>query len=254
MNYDSIYLIGKSHKVCEDYAYADENCLIVSDGCSSSRNSDVGARILVQCAKMHCNMLKIYGFYKEFGYVVISQAKSIANSLKLNEECLDATLIIAVKNNDYLDIYMYGDGIIIIQYEKKIEFSDVRFESSAPFYLSYWLNPGRLKNYAREFNKPIFINGKIAGNFDMKIAYSYKINNRLLPRIKSAMIASDGLNSFLDLPQGDKIELATIINQGLSFKSLKGEYLKRRIIKMIKDYANRNIYHLDDVALANYCI
>ncbi len=54
METNSFYQIGKEHKVCEDYAscgiepfpYA-----ILSDGCSTGKNTDIGSRILVSITK-----------------------------------------------------------------------------------------------------------------------------------------------------------------------------------------------------------
>ena len=56
MNTDCYYEIGHSHIFCEDYALAgivnNIGYAIVSDGCSSSDNVDVGARVLAHIAKV----------------------------------------------------------------------------------------------------------------------------------------------------------------------------------------------------------
>ena len=55
MNADHYYTIGNSHSVCQDYAISGlvENgaYAILSDGCSSSPDVDVGARMLSLSAK-----------------------------------------------------------------------------------------------------------------------------------------------------------------------------------------------------------
>ncbi|HYO91642.1 MAG TPA: hypothetical protein VEQ40_08400, partial [Pyrinomonadaceae bacterium] len=66
MNADSAFLIGATHAVCQDYAVAgngtpDERAavsnlqanpyVILSDGCSSSPDTDIGARLLVKAAE-----------------------------------------------------------------------------------------------------------------------------------------------------------------------------------------------------------
>ena len=49
---DTFYSTGKSHQVCEDYVVA--NCrypiICLSDGCSSSKDTDVGSRLIVRSA------------------------------------------------------------------------------------------------------------------------------------------------------------------------------------------------------------
>ena len=54
INVDHYMTIGSSHQVCEDYIISGTEpfpYIILSDGCSSSKDTDIGARILAQCAK-----------------------------------------------------------------------------------------------------------------------------------------------------------------------------------------------------------
>jgi len=55
MNADSYFEIGSTHLVCQDYAlsglYKDMCYGIVSDGCSSAENSEIGAQILCHGAR-----------------------------------------------------------------------------------------------------------------------------------------------------------------------------------------------------------
>lgn len=54
MEINAYYQIGKDHKVCEDYALCGTEPFpyaILSDGCSSVNDSDIGSRILVSMAK-----------------------------------------------------------------------------------------------------------------------------------------------------------------------------------------------------------
>ena len=51
---DAFFAIGSTHDICQDYALAlnisNRSLLIVSDGCSASPSTDIGARILSRCA------------------------------------------------------------------------------------------------------------------------------------------------------------------------------------------------------------
>ena len=50
---DCAFAAGRGHDVCQDYAAAgggaDEPYAILADGCSTSPDTDVGARLLVKC-------------------------------------------------------------------------------------------------------------------------------------------------------------------------------------------------------------
>ena len=45
---DVFYAIGSTHHVCQDFAVANGDFVILSDGCSSAKDSDWGARLLVK--------------------------------------------------------------------------------------------------------------------------------------------------------------------------------------------------------------
>ena len=54
MTADAYFAIGRTHDVCQDYALASDDVpktwALVSDGCSSSPASDIGARLLGRAA------------------------------------------------------------------------------------------------------------------------------------------------------------------------------------------------------------
>ena len=86
MKLDSAFQIGKTHDVCEDFAltgtFEDEKntarYVIVSDGCSSSQNTDLGSRLLSfsianELKKIHENL----AFFKKLSSdLCISRARS----------------------------------------------------------------------------------------------------------------------------------------------------------------------------------
>ncbi len=66
MHADSVYVIGDGHQVCEDYArsgcfsdmWISEDGLrsavhyaLVSDGCSGSKDTDIGSRLIINAAE-----------------------------------------------------------------------------------------------------------------------------------------------------------------------------------------------------------
>jgi len=73
MHADHHYEIGSSHVACEDYAMSGTQegltYAILSDGCSASKDSDVGARILCHLAKSALMYLHRQGRLKDSHYI-----------------------------------------------------------------------------------------------------------------------------------------------------------------------------------------
>lgn len=63
------------------------------------------------------------------------------------------------------------------------------------------------------------------------------------------IISSDGLDSFYHQEIGGKIPLEVTVAQLTKFKSLKGEFLKRRTKRRIREYAKDGIFHHDDISV-----
>jgi hypothetical protein len=65
MKADSYFEIGSTHQVCQDYALAyasdDFAYAIMSDGCTSSLNTDIGARLVSVIARDAINYLNHRG-------------------------------------------------------------------------------------------------------------------------------------------------------------------------------------------------
>ena len=112
---DTFLKIGKTHQVCEDYIITGDSPVkynILSDGCSSSKDTEMGARILCHLAKQFLLYRKDdYRFpaldYDEMGSWIIHNAELAARQLGLKKSCLDATLIIAYEYDGKYHIYMY---------------------------------------------------------------------------------------------------------------------------------------------------
>jgi hypothetical protein len=154
MNTDAYYEIGSSHRVCEDYAlagqYEDMAYAIVSDGCSSSENSDVGARLLSHIAKGALICLKGRGlldnalFPDTFRELVVGKSIEIKKSLGLSTDAFDATLLVSIVYNNKVTYLGWGDGyfILVIDNNSIIAY-DIKYSSGAPYYISYEMNSGK---------------------------------------------------------------------------------------------------------------
>ena len=149
---NSYFALGKTHTVCQDYAnnFTSEHgamILAVSDGCSSSPDTDFGARFIVQAAMTEPNMNP-----KE----IVAVANKASNFLCLPASCLDATLLVAralpegrTPEHPYgvaVETTIWGDGVLFVRFKDgKTQLIDVEFEQNTPAYLSYWLDPNMLE-------------------------------------------------------------------------------------------------------------
>lgn len=148
MHSDAYFTIGKAHRVCQDYARAgtlpDGNAYaILSDGCSSSPDTDFGSRLLTLAAESSLRKADALTWRE-----LIQRAEAQVVS-PLPQECLDATLLMAVAGPDGVGVKVAGDGLVVaLRRDGSVEVFDIDFQG-APGYLSYILNPARWDNYTR---------------------------------------------------------------------------------------------------------
>jgi serine/threonine protein phosphatase PrpC len=252
----------KPHKNCQDYAICGDSpfpFLIISDGCGSSDNTDIGSRILTHVAKSNLTLFLTYKGYEDYCKSVIENSFYSIKLLQINETCLDATLIVAYILNNRINVLMCGDGHIFML-DKKGEIilnEKISYKNNAPYYLSYMLNKERDKIY-RESQGDDFVtveltylhNDKTFCNIvNNKWVVSHTINN-----IEFIIITSDGIDSFYNLRTAERIPSDEIIKEVIDFKSKNGEFVKRRIRRMLSDFESKDIYNSDDLSVASFMI
>lgn len=161
MNTNAYYEIGSSHRNCEDYAlsgiYNDMAYTIVSDGCSSSEHSDVGARLLSHITKGVLIHLKDRGvintpeYSSIFRELVLRKSIEVKNSLGLPTDAFDATLLISTVLDDNIVNIAWGDGYVIYKTKDgKLITYGINFSTGAPYYLSYEMSPSKKQAYMEE--------------------------------------------------------------------------------------------------------
>jgi hypothetical protein len=257
---DKFLRIGNTHKECEDYIITGDDpvkYIILSDGCSSSKNTEMGARILCHLAKQYLLYRKDdYRFpsldYDEMGSWIIHNAELTARQLGLKKQCLDATLIIAYEYDGKYHLYMYGDGVVIIESkDKKLFVMEIEFTRNAPYYLSYRIDPERMDLF-HKMEQDLLIKHPTRESHGPDIyAYDYKTRfcyeTYYFPRM---LICSDGASSFMNgVEPVPNIEIAT---EFLAFKSTKGEFLQRRLKRALKIYDKAEVYHTDDLSVGAF--
>jgi len=277
MNPSSFYTIGKDHTVCEDYArtgilnrYDGEiPFAIVCDGCSSSPNTDLGARFL---ALSFQEELQRYGsrLYKDPSPVFRTSERYV--SPILDKHCLDATLWGTFISKGTFWILGQGDGGYLTRMrdtgEVHIHLFD--FDVNAPPYFSYLLEPQRAKAYQEQTGNGSYTEttwllmeecSEIVGTKKKVICdFSPWVDNPefMVAKMFSqemydlVMVFSDGVQSFHDLndPSREIDVVSEILEEFLKIKNYNGEFMVRRINRFLKDCAKRNWVHADDLGVA----
>lgn len=258
---DTFLEIGSQHRICEDYIIKGSSptpFIILADGCSESNNSEMGARILCHLAKQYLRYRQndLYKIdYKKAGAWIIHNAEMTARQLGLPTSCLDATLIIAFQLENRIKIFMYGDGVVIRKLGDLTEITIVDFAPvNAPFYLSYLVDQERFDYYHELKNELMY--KTFSGNEllnSKSVAYDFPVEFAG-NAFDTLFICSDGISSFIveDPTQRKVIQPNEFIQDFMSFKSTKGEFLKRRVGKAIKNLNSAGINHYDDLSIGAF--
>jgi len=167
---DSYIEIGTSHNICEDYALngiinGEVPYIIVSDGCSSSKMTDFGSRIMAHaCRRMLVNAyftgvmkeligkIRGHNFQTYLSTTIKHCAMETVERFNLSYDVCDATLLYALIFNKRIYVFGHGDGNVIIRFKRdnNIVLENLQFESNAPFYLSYEMDLLRKKGYMED--------------------------------------------------------------------------------------------------------
>jgi hypothetical protein len=255
--------IGSQHKVCEDYIISGmepEPYIILADGCSSSNDTEMGARILCHLAKQYLRYRSddLHNIdHKKMGRWIIPNAEMAARQMGLKVSCLDATLIVSFFIDGEVKIFMYGDGVVVIKSGNDIEYFKIDFSSNAPYYLSYLIDDHRHELY-HQMRNDLIITTHYNNNFNPLIsnyAYDFPIEfTRTATEFDVVFISSDGLTSFIDDNPTARTShpIEEIIGPFMEFKGTKGEYLKRRMKNALKKLGEIGIVHFDDLSIGSY--
>ena len=272
---DTFIEIGSQHQMCEDYIISGPNYIILADGCSGSKHSEMGARFLCYMARMFMVQYGVgnYGdhtYPQRLGNWVIHNAEMLTRQLGLDKSSLDATLIVAYQKDDFLAVHMFGDGHIVLNtiYDPEYEIYSVDYKAgqrSMPYYLRYLIDKeGHELYHEKKVSKMIYKDqisfGEFLGESDpVERAYdepeSWYFN---VQAYRSISICSDGLGTFLrSNPEesGNKIMNAyEMVPSIFNFKSNNGVFLQREIniCKRQRKKAGLKFEHFDDLSIGTF--
>lgn len=257
---NSYFALGKTHTVCQDYAatYNKNGKLVlaVSDGCSSSPDTDFGSRLLVKTGIREVLVHESDIFSPT---AMLQQASNVQENLGLSPDSLDATLLLASLHEDLLKIQMWGDGVVFVKFNNGTSTTwEVQFEDNAPSYMSYLCNDNRLLKYLERHGKRTL--WSCSNNEPMTQVEAAPVKDKfwitlnvLCSEIESVFLFSDGVKSFHRMVNGSwqPIPLSEVLDQITAVKNFNGEFMVRRMRKFLYDFCPKNNWiHEDDVAVA----
>lgn len=271
---DAHYIKGDNHKYCQDYAlsgdFGDLSFAILSDGCSASNYSDVGARALCYQAK---KILIPFLSDSELNYLPIDHYKikevareALATLLHMGfeeEEAIMAThatlfVVFFNKKTENFGFVCVGDGSLLIHNhdDHKSVFS-FEYPNNTPYYPIYEYMVKRnflSEKHCRELkNSKKVLSYSVEENGSINPAASKKLDEHSVPiilellnsvsSINSMVIFSDGISS----TQSKSSRAPELVFS--DYKVKKGLFVQRAMQFAVKLGRKRdNLTFFDDIS------
>jgi len=254
MNADAIINIGSTHSLCQDYAIARNGYVILSDGCSSSPDTDIGARLLARALDQALSAhptTEIASLHQDAARTALDWA----NMLRLPSQSVDATLLSVHVSGEDVIVACSGDGVIILEsHTHVLDIYAISSPSGYPFYPTYVHQPDRLAELINNDRSTKTIKDLRSTNLttsnSLTVTFKFHVAD-----YKYAAIASDGINSFFHTQQaanGKRLEplsLSAVLDEFWSFKNSHGAFVERRLKRFKKDTQLKGWQHADDLAV-----
>lgn len=281
MNADSAFQIGSSHAVCQDYALAGARnapadlevlgqspgpYVILSDGCSSSPDTDIGARLLVKAAEQMLRRSdgEPTGGLAETHREAARRALSWAGLLGLRPQAVDATLLTAHLEGGELVVGCSGDGVVCLRtWAGELEVYSISYPSGYPLYASYAHQPerllaleaaGHLRKEVRRFRSAASGEGlRLCDTSDSDSPT--EVFTVVAADYQYVALFSDGIHSFYrEGPawaggRSQPVLMESVVPELVSFKNTRGSFVGRRMTRFLKDCRRREWRHADDLSV-----
>ena len=276
---DSYYTKGWTHLVCQDYAMhgsivtmSDDgnhrmDYGLVSDGCSSSDDTDIGSRLILRSA--YClaeqmqhilNSLDAEGgnymgsansMWNDFANNVAEKALSWSNAMELNSTAIDATLLACFADKKWACTASFGDGAHIVcrrvGTERIIEIEHIDFLANVPPYPVYTTSAQMMEDFtAYRGNTKRVMRWNSKGDYE-EILGGEPGHLLVYPadEVEFIAVVSDGISSFGDIRC---FEVAQAI---CAFRNYAGEFVKRRMMRALDEYQKSSHVPSDDISMAS---
>lgn len=260
MRADIFTTTGESHLSCQDYSRMGPNSIVLSDGCSSSLDTDIGSR-LVALAALQVEREGQSGLVIDVEHVA-RLAFQMANNMGLTrQDILDATLLMIQYRRPWVDITMVGDGVCGWKMDGTTYLIKRNYEGNAPMYVGYVTSD--LKDKVKSSLEYMFFDDVGRSgilSLDAVLIEHDKSNGTMKIKIhedKASMVfvATDGMLSFYKnvLTETSKtsevVKLIDVAPRFLSFKTLAGQFVSRRAKKALQEMKAEGCIPMDDFSM-----
>lgn len=273
---DHYFHIGSAHyhagKPCQDYALSGTSVssaiAIVSDGCSTGRHTDIGSRI--QALTLLGAVRNIREEYKTVLPGLTSRIREENERLVHEAEILLglspvdmlATSLYAYLSSDGGFAHVQGDGVVARKYKDgRIVANRYEWLDNMPFYPSYRgldlaefvaRHGGDLDGLRFSRTRALLDAG---GNVQSEEVTKFTLREGLsgIGEIicSNELEETDFLAVFTDgVAQIEEVDWKKAVFDLMSFKSFEGEFVKRRVIRGLKDYEREGRKAVDDISMA----
>lgn len=264
---DHIFHIGQQHlrsgMPCQDYAVSgltpDGAYAIVSDGCSGGGRTEVGAQILAIASALALRERagKSQREASDEAYWSMRAAREV---LALNQNDMLATLVIARAGSHEGGscVDFIGDGAAAFGYrDGSVDMIRVEWRNNTPLYLAYRDddNEGFIKAHGGRYAFACDIERVHFGaegerrdvpRMNVPINIALELGLQAMPAGHVSFVAAftDGVS------QVDGMDWTDVIRELLAFKSLHGDFAKRRMHGFLRKAAAVGRGPLDDIGYA----
>ncbi|MFZ1720006.1 MAG: protein phosphatase 2C domain-containing protein [Candidatus Moraniibacteriota bacterium] len=281
---DHHFSIGREHvgsgKPCQDHAlsmYEDGMaCAVISDGCSAGGETDMGARVLtfgsIAAIRAYYDRHDNINFSSDTGeHGVVTEVGvqqrivlgTVRHALGLARDDMLATCGYAFATREGGVIHLVGDGVIATK-ARDGSVSIFRYDwGKVPFYPQYREESGGA-GYVREHGDPTtpalfeehWSYDPISKEFVCRGTVAHAVIDGMRGITQS--ISKETLTDYIDVIavftdgvlRVDGVDWKDVVIALLSFKTTKGVFVKRRMIRALKDFCNQGKGPMDDIAYA----
>lgn len=236
----------------------------MSDGCSSSPDTDFGARVLVRTAIHHMDVFRTIR-----PVLLAGHASEAIRPLRLRPEALDATLLVVYEEGEAAQAQAWGDGVVAARRrDGGIEIHQIEFPTGAPMYLNYWMHHLRFDRFIKEFGPvrrltSILPDGRILGEDLASSTLNYETAEPTPIEFRFSRadydvvaVMSDGVQSFKARSGHNftPVPMTDVVRSLMAFKGTAGEFVVRRAKAFLRQAEADGWHWDDDVSIAALCL
>jgi hypothetical protein len=276
MTLDHFFTIGSAHHAqgtpCEDYALSGTLPSgvafgVVADGCSGARaDTDVGARAISWAFKEALSESPAEaGHWFDKGFTERLQAAFVRNQFAGAREDYLATVVGFAATPDFASVYVHGDGAVALRYaDGRMELIQFSWWDNTPVYLNYQVHTEWLDRFLVPYQdgviEPFGVRRTLfkAGEHGLEVLQSrherFSVDQMMDGHVLQFQPAAHGIVAMAVLTDGieqmGEMPAIDVARDWLSFKNFQGEFVKRRMLKSLKEHRKDGAIPRDDVGIA----